>query len=78
MALKGPKGPAGTFVVPKHSSKILKGNPLGDPHLRDLADFTGSGLVFSKRRKTLFQCKRRLQGRFRRCGWGLTHDFTDA
>ena len=34
MALKRPKGHPGTFVVLEHSSKILKGNPLGDPHLR--------------------------------------------
>jgi enterochelin esterase-like enzyme len=34
MALKRPKGPAGTLVVLEHVSKILKGNPLGDPHVR--------------------------------------------
>ena len=37
MALKRPKGPSGTLVVLEHSSKILKGNPLGDPHRRKLA-----------------------------------------
>jgi enterochelin esterase-like enzyme len=37
MALKRNKGPAGTLVVLEHSSKILKGNPLGDPHVRKLA-----------------------------------------
>ena len=31
MALKRPKGPAGTLVVLEHTSKILKGNRLGDP-----------------------------------------------
>jgi len=37
MALKRPKGPAGTVIVLEHSSKILKDNPLGDPHVRKLA-----------------------------------------
>jgi enterochelin esterase-like enzyme len=37
MALKRPKGPAGTLVVLEHSSSILRGNPLGDPHVRKLA-----------------------------------------
>ena len=37
MALKRPKGPAGTLVVLEHTSKILKDNPLGDPHVRKLA-----------------------------------------
>jgi S-formylglutathione hydrolase FrmB len=36
MALKRPKGDPGTLVVLEHDSKILKGNPLGDPHLRGL------------------------------------------
>jgi Putative esterase len=36
MALKRPKGPAGTLVVLEHTSRILKGNPLGDPHVRKL------------------------------------------
>src|SRR5918994_1631765 len=36
MALKRPKGPAGTLVVLEHTSEILKGNPLGDPHVRKL------------------------------------------
>jgi enterochelin esterase-like enzyme len=36
MALKRPKGPAGTLVTLEHESKILKGNPLGDPHVRKL------------------------------------------
>ncbi|HEU0203260.1 MAG TPA: alpha/beta hydrolase-fold protein, partial [Burkholderiaceae bacterium] len=37
MALKRPKGSAGTLVVLEHTSNILKGNPLGDPHVRKLA-----------------------------------------
>ncbi|MHB2025062.1 MAG: alpha/beta hydrolase [Elusimicrobiota bacterium] len=36
MALKRPKGPAGTLVTLEHTSRILKGNPLGDPHTRAL------------------------------------------
>jgi S-formylglutathione hydrolase FrmB len=34
MALKRPRGSAGTLAVLEHTSKILKGNPLGDPHVR--------------------------------------------
>src|SRR5687767_13378248 len=37
MALKRSKGPAGTLVVLEHTSKILKDNPLGDPHVRKVA-----------------------------------------
>ncbi|MGH8736877.1 MAG: alpha/beta hydrolase [Burkholderiales bacterium] len=37
MSLKRPKGPAGTLVVLEHDSKILRDNPLGDPHRRKLA-----------------------------------------
>ena len=36
MTLKRPKGPAGTLVVLEHTSKILEGNPLRDPHVRKL------------------------------------------
>jgi len=36
MSLKRPRGHPGTFVVLEHNSKILKGNPLGDPHVRKL------------------------------------------
>ena len=40
MSLKRPKGigseHAGTLVVLEHHSRILKGNPLGDPHVRKL------------------------------------------
>ena len=35
--IKRPKGPAGTLVVLEHSSRILKDNPLGDPHVRKVA-----------------------------------------
>jgi enterochelin esterase-like enzyme len=34
MSLKRPRGHPGNFLVLEHSSKILKGNPLGDPHVR--------------------------------------------
>ena len=37
MTLKRPTGPAGTLLVLEHNSKILMGNPLGDPHVRKLA-----------------------------------------
>src|SRR6185295_5124311 len=37
MALKRPQGPSGTLVVLEHTSQILKGNPLGDPHVRKVA-----------------------------------------
>ena len=37
MALKRPKGSSGTLVVLEHASKILADNPLGDPHLRQVA-----------------------------------------
>ena len=36
MALKRPRGPAGTLVVLEHTSRILKDNPLRDPHVRKL------------------------------------------
>jgi hypothetical protein len=36
MALKRARGSPGTLAVLEHSSAILKGNPLGDPHLRKL------------------------------------------
>jgi len=34
MALKRSRAPAGRIVVLEHDSKVLKGNPLGDPHRR--------------------------------------------
>ena len=37
MALKRPKWKSGTVVVLEHVSKVLKGNALGDPHVRKLA-----------------------------------------
>jgi len=37
MALKRPKWNEGTVVVLEHVSKVLKGNALGDPHVRKLA-----------------------------------------
>ena len=37
MTLKRPPGAAGTLVVLEHVSRILEGNPLGDPHVRKLA-----------------------------------------
>lgn len=36
MALKRPQGPAGTLVVLERRSKILTGNPLRDPHVRNV------------------------------------------
>jgi len=36
MALKRPQGHAGTLLVLEHTSKVLIGNPLGDPHVRKL------------------------------------------
>jgi len=36
MALKRPQGHAGKLVVLEHTSKVLLGNPLGDPHVRKL------------------------------------------
>ena len=48
MALKRPQGSSGTLVVLEHVSKILRNNPLGDPHTRKLAvwlppQYDGSG-----------------------------------
>src|SRR6202165_4886226 len=37
MALKRPAWRAGTVVILEHDSKILRGNPLGDPHVRKVA-----------------------------------------
>src|ERR1700680_2937248 len=36
MALKRAKGPGGKLVVLEHTSRVLKGNRLGDPHVRKL------------------------------------------
>ena len=48
MSLKRPKGPAGSLLVLEHTSRILRYNPLGDPHVRKLAvwlppQYDGSG-----------------------------------
>src|SRR6185295_11955390 len=37
MALKRPQWGAGSIVVLEHDSRILRDNPLGDPHARKLA-----------------------------------------
>src|SRR5260221_12989546 len=37
MALKRPRWGAGTVVVLEHGSKVLRGNALGDPHVRKVA-----------------------------------------
>ena len=54
MALKRPKGigkeTAGSLVVLEHSSKILKGNPLGDPHVRKLGVWLPPGYDGTRRR----------------------------
>ena len=36
MPIKRPKGPPGRVVVLEHTSKVLEGNALGDPHVRPL------------------------------------------
>ncbi len=36
MALKRPRGSAGRLLALEHVSRVLKGNPLGDPHTRRL------------------------------------------
>ena len=37
MALKRPRWGAGTIVLLEHDSRVLRGNALGDPHVRKLA-----------------------------------------
>jgi S-formylglutathione hydrolase FrmB len=37
MTLKRPQGPPGTVVTLEHVSRVLAGNPLGDPHVRRLS-----------------------------------------
>ena len=37
MPIKHPSGPPGRVVVLEHRSKVLRGNPLGDPSVRPLA-----------------------------------------
>jgi enterochelin esterase-like enzyme len=51
MSLKRGKGSSGTLVVLEHTSRILQGNPLGDPHVRRLGvwlppQYEGSGQRF--------------------------------
>lgn len=36
MAIKRPTGPQGRVVTLEHDSRLLRGNPLGDPHVRRL------------------------------------------
>ena len=36
MALKRPPGPSGRIITLEHDSRLLRANPLGDPHLRKL------------------------------------------
>ena len=36
MALKRPQGKPGSLIVLEHDSRLLRGNPLGDPHVRPL------------------------------------------
>jgi S-formylglutathione hydrolase FrmB len=48
--LKRPKGPPGTLRVLEHESRILKGNPLGDPHVRKLAVWLPPQYDSSRRR----------------------------
>jgi hypothetical protein len=50
MALKRPKGPPGTLLVLEHDSRILRDNPLGDPHLRRLAVWLPPQYEGSRRR----------------------------
>ncbi|HEX2567491.1 MAG TPA: alpha/beta hydrolase-fold protein, partial [Burkholderiales bacterium] len=48
--LKRPKGAPGTLVVLQHTSQVLKGNPLGDPHVRSLAVWLPPGYPTSAKR----------------------------
>jgi hypothetical protein len=51
MSLKRFKGDAGTTLVLEHVSEILKGNPLGDPHVRKLGVWLPSGYDHSGKRR---------------------------
>src|SRR5690349_13039021 len=51
MSLKRPRGHPGSLVVLEHSSKILKGNPLGDPHVRKLGVWLPPGYDHGGRRR---------------------------
>jgi enterochelin esterase-like enzyme len=50
MTLKRSTAPAGTLVVLDHTSKVLRNNPLGDPHVRKLGVWLPPGYDASKRR----------------------------
>ena len=49
--LKRPKGQAGTLVVLEHTSQILKGNPLGDPHVRKVAAWLPTQYVHAGKKR---------------------------
>jgi len=51
MALKRPKGDPGTFVVLEHESRVLRGNPLGDPHVRNVGVWLPPQYVDQPRRR---------------------------
>ena len=70
MALKRPKGPAGTLVVLEHTSKILKDNPLGDPHVRKLARLAAAAVRRQPRGRRRFPVLYDLVGF---TGSGLSH-----
>lgn len=59
MARKRFTGPSGTLVVLEHNSRILKNNPLKDPHVRKLAvwlppQYDGAGRVTKRRFPVLY------------------------
>lgn len=51
MALKRPKGSSGALIELEHTSRILKGNPLRDPHVRKLAVWLPAQYDSSRRRR---------------------------
>ena len=51
MSLKRPQGHPGTYIVLEHRSRILKGNPLGDPHVRKLGVWLPPGYDQSGRKR---------------------------
>jgi S-formylglutathione hydrolase FrmB len=54
MTLKRPRGPSGTLVVLEHTSRILKDNPLKDPHVRKLGVWLPPQYDHNKRFPTLY------------------------
>lgn len=54
MARKRPVRGAGTVVVLEHVSRVLRGNPLGDPHVRPLAAWLPAGYDGVRRFPVLF------------------------